>query len=319
MANWVQQQPGTWGASDGLRLRSPRCREEALGNGAARSCIGSGQRDIGADQRQLARRLAPYVVFGRLHARLRGQHLVDQAAYRSAVSRVIQTLITVVFLLVFISAADGIPSVDDELYQSLTILDVIRLATPVVLVVLVWLARDSSRDILAWFGAGALKARSDPARAPLWPAISDLAGNITNIAAITLTWLILWPAANLLTDEYPDYDWALTISVLVFVALLLLAFLVTYRSLTPLLDAPTLSPATGMDTFDPAAEVGVNCANCGVTNPIGNSFCQACGQPLEEQVPPTDQPVDGIACRTCGKSVATGLAFCTGCGTAVEA
>jgi hypothetical protein len=204
--------------------------------------------------------------------------MVSRIAYRRGVARLIQTVVAIVFLAVFLSAADGIPNIDDDALDRLTILDLLRLGIPVLLVGLVIATRGAAHDVIAWHVGRMMRVGQDPARDHLASAVGSFADRMFNLIAVGATWILSWGAINLAVERYPDYDWALTVAVLAFVGLLLLALLGASQGLEPLLEETRLFGGVEAAAAQATVQAGIACSNCGTENPSGQRFCGGCGQ-----------------------------------------
>lgn len=245
--------------------------------------------------------------------------MVSRSAYRRAIARLTQTGVAILIILVFLSAADGIPSISDDLIDRLTILDVLGIAFPILMVALVLSMRASMHDALFWGIRSLLgPTRVTPRTEPL---ISALSFRLFNIMAVAAAWILSWRAQNVGINRYPDYEWVLTVAVLAFLGLLLLALLGAYLALQPLLEE---SGVFGGDEDRPSGAAAQNraagqllCPNCGTSNAPGMKFCGSCGGDLAAAVaaaaaaPP--EPA-GPACAQCGRAMTPGNVFCTSCG-----
>lgn len=242
--------------------------------------------------------------------------MVNRVAYRQGIARLIQTVVAIVFLAVFLSAADGIPNIDDEVIDRFTILDLLRLGIPVLLVGLVLAARGAVHNVIAWHVGRMMRVGQDPTRDRLGPAVSAFAQRMFSLVAVGATWILTWAAINLAVERYPDYDWVLTVMVLLFVSLLLFALLGAYQGLQPLLEESGLfggaDEPTAASTSSGAA---IACPDCGTENVAGQRFCGGCGSELQAAAPAVEAGGGARICANCQATVPIGSAFCTECGT----
>lgn len=65
-----------------------------------------------------------------------------------------------------------------------------------------------------------------------------------------------------------------------------------------------------------AAKGEVKCKQCGGYVPVGNMFCQHCGNKMEESQAASGQTTQKF-CMKCGKPLEQGVSFCTSCGEPV--
>lgn len=244
--------------------------------------------------------------------------MVSRIAYRRGVARLIQTVVAIVFLAVFLSAADGIPNIEDDVLDRLTILDLLRLGIPVLLVGLVIAARGATHDVIGWHVGRMMRVGQDPTRDSLAPAVNSFADRLFNLIAVGATWILSWRAINLAVEEYPDYDWALTVAVLAFVGLLLLALLGAYQGLQPLLEETGLFGGAEEATPRATVPAGIACSNCGTVNVADQRFCGNCGEEMQAGAETSEPTGAEQTCPNCEAAVPAGVAFCTQCGTALS-